>query len=109
MNDWSIVLLDLDTCIDLCLYISSHLIYVKKLFKHQSLKRERVEKALLRKLVRLGKGGAKMYSNCMIPKTKAYFPKKLKKKKKLWHRCSILSCIDQSMKNGSQMKSFQSM
>ena len=54
----------------------------KKLFKHQSLKRERVEKALLRKLVRLGKGGAKMYSNCMIPKTKAYFPKKLKKKKK---------------------------
>ena len=49
------VLIDLDICVNLILYISSHVIFVKKLFKHQSLKGERAEKVLLRKLVRLGK------------------------------------------------------
>ena len=34
---------------------------------------------MLWKLVRLGKGGAKMYSRCMMPKPKVYYSKKYKK------------------------------
>ena len=70
-------------------------IYDKKLFKRQSLKRERAEKALLWKLVILGKGGAKMYSKCMMPKLKAYSSKKYKK----FHSivAQKLSCIDQKV------------
>ena len=52
MNDWSMVLLDLGTCVDLCLYISSHFFsFSKELFKCLSLKSEKDEKALFRKLV----------------------------------------------------------
>ena len=88
----------LDTWADLVLYISSHLIFyekavLKKLFKRQSLKRERVKKALLWKLVRLGKGGAKMYSKCMMPKPKAYSSKKYQKIHGII--AQKLSCIDQ--------------
>ena len=56
-------------------------------------KGERAEKDLLRKLVRLGKGGARMYSKCMMPKPKAYSSKKYKK----FHGINAqkLSCIDQ--------------
>ena len=48
-----------------------------------------------------------MYSKCMMPKPKAYSSKKYKK----FHGIDAqkLSCIDQSMKNGSQMKNFLSM
>ena len=89
---------DLDTCVDLILYISSLFFFffnVKKLFKRQSLKGERAEKALLRKLVRLGKGGAKMYSKCKMSKPKAYSSKKYKK----FHGiiAQKLSCIDQKV------------
>ena len=39
MNDWSIDLLDLDTCVDLCLYISSHFSFLfQELYKCQSQK-----------------------------------------------------------------------
>ena len=39
MNDWSMVLLDLDTCVDLCLYIFSlFFLFSKELFKFLSLK-----------------------------------------------------------------------
>ena len=38
MNDWSMVLLDLDTCVDLCLYISSHFFLFQELHKCQSRK-----------------------------------------------------------------------
>ena len=70
-------------------------IYDKKPFKHQSLKGERAEKALLRKLVILGKGGAKMYSKCMMSKLKVYSSKKYKK----FHSIGAqkLSCIDQKV------------
>ena len=95
---------DLDICVNLILYIFSHLLlllfYVKKLFKLQSLKGERAKKGLLQKLVRLGKDGAKMYSRCMMPKPKAYYSKKYKK----FHGivAQKLSCNEKkSMKNGS--------
>ena len=58
---------------------------------------------MLRKLVRLGKGG----TECMVPKTKTYLSKKYKK----FHGIAAkkLSCIDKKVwKNGNQMKSFQS-
>ena len=45
------------------LYFLTFIFYVKKLFKHQSIKRERVEKALLQKLVWLEKGRAKCIQN----------------------------------------------
>ena len=48
---------------------------------------------MLRKLVRLGKGGAKMYSNCMMPKPKAYSSKKYQKIHGII--AQKLSCIDQ--------------
>ena len=47
-----------------------------------------------------------MYSNYMMPKPKAYSSKK---KKIQGIDAQKLSCIDKSMKNGSQMKNFQSM
>ena len=45
-----------------------------------------------------------MYSNCMMPKLKSYSSKKYKK----FHGIDAqkLSCIDKSMKNGSQCKHF---
>ena len=63
MNDWSMVLLDLDTCVDLCLYIFSLFFSLfKRAFQISISKNEkRVEKVLLRKLVKLGKCGANMY------------------------------------------------
>ena len=69
--------------------------YIKKLFKCQSLKGEIAKKVLLQKLVRLGKGGAKMYSKCMKPKPKAYSSKKYKK----FHGINAqkLSCIDKKV------------
>ena len=50
-----------------------------------------------------------MYSKCMIPKSKAYSSKKYKKIHGI--DAQKLSCIDQKYgkKNGSQMKSYQSM
>ena len=50
---------------------------------------------MLRKLVRLGKGWAKMYSNYMMPKSKANSSKKYKK----FHGVDVqkLSCIDQKL------------
>jgi len=47
-----------------------------------------------------------MYSKYMMPKPKAF-----SKKYKTFHGIDAqkLSCADQSMKNGSQIKSFQSM
>ena len=68
--------------------------FSKELFKFQYLKRERVEKALIRKLVWLGKGGAKMYSNCIMPKPKAYSSRKYQK----FHGVAKkLSCIDKKV------------
>ena len=52
---------DLNTCVDLILYYPHNYFYVKNLFKHQSLKRERAEKALLWKRVWLGKSGDNVY------------------------------------------------
>ena len=46
-----------------------------------------------------------MYSNCMMPKPKAYSSKE---KKNHGIDAQKLSCIDKSTKNGSQMKNFQS-
>ena len=66
-------------------------ICVKKIYKCQSLKRERAENALLRKLVWLGKGGAK----CIMPKPKAYSSKKYKKLHGIV--AQKLSCIDQKV------------
>ena len=50
---------------------------------------------MFQKLVWLGKGGAKMYSKCMMPKPKAYLSKKYKK----FHGivAKKLSCIDQKV------------
>ena len=50
---------------------------------------------MLWKLVRLGKGGAKMYSKCMMPKPKAYSLKKFKKFYGII--AQELSCIDQKV------------
>ena len=77
------------------IYLLTFIFYDKKFFKRQSLKGERAEKALLRKLVRLGKGGAKMYSKCMMSKPKAYSSKKYQK----FHGiiAQKLSCIDQKV------------
>ena len=75
------------------LYISYIYFSIKKLFKCHSLKRERTKKSLLQKLVRLGKGRAKMYSNYMMPK--AYSSKKYQN----FHGIDAqnLSCIDQKV------------
>ena len=63
---------------------------------------------MFRKLVRLGKGGAKMYSKCMMSKLKTYSSKKYKKLHGVV--AQKLSCIDKkSMKNGNQIKNFQSL
>ena len=88
-------LFDLHTCVDLCLYISSHLLLCQKALQMSISKRERDEKALLRKLVWLGKVGAKMYSKCMMPKPKVYSSKKYKK----FHGIVTqkLICIDQKV------------
>ena len=64
------ILLNLDTYVDLCLYIFSHFSFSKEIFKCQSLKRERAKKDLLQKLVLLGKCGA-MYgakAKCLFVK-----------------------------------------
>ena len=68
---------------------------MSKGFKLQSLKGERTENVLLRKLVRLGKGGAKMHSKCIMPKLKAYSSKKFKK----FHGivAQKLSCIEKKV------------
>ena len=50
---------------------------------------------MLRKLVRLGKGGAKMYSNCMMPKPKTYSSKKYQKFPGIV--AQKLSCIDKKV------------
>ena len=89
------------------MYLLTFIFYVKKLLKCQSLKGERAEKVLLRKWVRLGKGGAKMYSKCMMPmqKPKAYSLKKYKK----FHDivAKKLSCIDLKVwKMESKWKAF---
>ena len=77
------------------IYLLTFNFSVKNPFKRHSLKRERVEKALLRKLIKLGKGGEKMYSKCMMPKLKAYSSKKYKK----FHGIDAqkLRCIDQKV------------
>ena len=81
--DWSWYLHKLDP-----IYLFIFIFYVKKLLKCQSLKGERAEKVLLRKWVRLGKGGA----ICMMPKPKAYSSKKYQN----FHGINAqkLSCID---------------
>ena len=79
MNDWSMVLLDLGTCIDLCLYISSHFFsFSKELYKCQSLKRESW-KSLASKTTLTRKMWSKFVLKCMVPKPNAYLSKIYKK------------------------------
>ena len=88
MNDWSIVLLDLDTSIDLCLYISSHVFFFQKeLFKCHSPKRIKSWKILASKTSLTRKRWSKYVLKCMMPKPKAQLPK-FHKKKISWHRFS---------------------
>ena len=93
MNFYSIVLFNLDTCVDLILYISSHLFLYQKALQTSISKKRKSWKSLLRKLAWLGKGGANMYSKCIMPKPKAYSSKKYKK----FHGiiAQKLTCIDQ--------------
>ena len=91
MNDYSVVLFDLDTCVDLYLYIFSHFFFQRAL-KMSIFKRERAKKALLQKLVWLGKGGAKTYLKCMVPKSKAYWSKIYQNLHSI--ASQKLSCID---------------
>ena len=59
-----------------CSYISPHIyFYVKRLFKHLFLKRERAEKALLQKLVWLWKCGTKCIQNIWC-QTQRLFPQR---------------------------------
>ena len=93
--------------LDLCLYISSHLFLCQKALQTSISKRERVEKALLQKLVWLGKGRAKMYSKCVVLKPKAYSSKKYQKVHGMAFQ-KIWVVLIKSMKSESQIKSFQS-
>ena len=88
--DWSWYMRRLDL-----IYLFTFHFLSKSSSNIQSLEGERVEKALLWKLVRLGKGGPKMYSKYMMPKPKAYSSKKYKK----FHGIDAqkLRCIDQKV------------
>ena len=64
INDWPIVLFDLDICVKLYLYISSHLFLCQKAALQMSISKwKRAKKALFQKLVWLGKGGVKCIQN----------------------------------------------
>ena len=106
MNDQSIVLFDLDTCVDLCPYISSHLLFCQKLYKHQSLKEEELKKPCFENQFNQEKVEQKciqLYDS----KAKGLFIKDISKIS--WHHFSKIELYrSKSMKNGSQMKSFQS-
>ena len=71
-------------------------------------KTERARKALLWKLVWLGKGRAKIVFICMMPKPKAYSSKKYQKF--LGIASQKLSCIDQkAWKMEAKWKAFNQM
>ena len=65
MNDWSIDLLDLDTCVDLCLYISSHFFFSfsKALQMLISKRKLWAEKTIAHTCVWLRKRESNLYSN----------------------------------------------
>ena len=98
--------------LDLILYISSHLFifYVKKLFKRQSLKKEWAEKALLRKLVKLGKGGAKCIQTVWCQGQRPILQRDIKNFMVSMHKNWVVFIKSmKKKKKRSQMKSFQSM
>ena len=108
MNDWLMVLLDLDTCVDLCLYIFSHFFFFfKELYKCLSLIGEKSCKSLVLKTSLTRKRWSKFVLKCMVPKPKAYLSKKYKKVHGIVSQKFELYLI-KSMTYGSQMKSFQS-
>ena len=78
MNDWSIVLFDLDTCIGT---ISSHLFLCQKALQTSILKKKKKKswKGLALKTSLTRKRWSNLYSKCMMPKPKAYYSKKYEK------------------------------
>ena len=108
MNNWSIVLFNLDTCVDLYLYISSHFSFLfQELYKCQSRKENFELKESSHILVYDQEKGKviciKIYGansqrlNCQSS-FKMFMTSLLKN----------LSCFNQKYVNGSKTKSFQS-
>ena len=83
---------DIDTCVDLCLYISWHLFLCQKALQTLIFKRERAKKALLQKLV-WWKGGAKYIQNVWCQSQRLIHQRNYQK----FHGIASqkLSCIDQ--------------
>ena len=86
---------DIDTCVDLILYISSHLFLCQKFLQTSISKKRRSWKSLTSKTSLTRKRWSKMYSKCMMPKPKAYSSKIYKK----FHGivAQKLSCINKKV------------
>ena len=94
-------------CILVPIYLLTF-IFMSKALQTSISKREKAGKTLLRKLVWLGKGRAKIVFICMMPKPKAYSSKKYKK----FHGIASqkLSWIDQKLwKMEAKWKAFNQM
>ena len=86
---------DLDTCVDLILYISSHLFLCQNVLQTSISKKRRSWKSLASKTSLTRKRWSKIYSKCIMPKPKAYSSKKYQK----FHGivAQKLSCIDKKV------------
>ena len=99
------ILFDLDTCVDLLLYITSHLFLCQKVLQASISKKRKSWKGIASKTSLTMKMWNKMYSKYMMPNPKAFSSKKYKK----FHGiiAQKLSCIDQKVwKKESKWKVF---
>ena len=104
MNDWSIVSLNLDTWVDLCLYISSKKIPFSKSSKMSISKKRKSWKGFTSKTSLTRKKWSKHVLKYMVPKPKAYLSKI---SKRLWHRFSkIWVVFDQKYEKWKLDKKF---